>query len=79
MLGYVVRRLLLMIPTLLAISLVTFVIIQLPPGDYLTSVIATSAAQGATVDEAEVAQLEARYGLDEPVHVQYFSWLSGIV
>ncbi|MBA2277546.1 MAG: ABC transporter permease [Chloroflexia bacterium] len=79
MLGYILRRLLLMIPTMLAISLVAFIIIQLPPGDYLTSVITTAAAQGESIDEAELAQLEARYGLDEPMIVQYFSWLGGIV
>src|SRR5699024_5172619 len=76
---YVIRRLLLMIPTLLAISLVSFIIIQLPPGDYLTSVITSAATRGETIDEAELAQLEARYGLDQPMIVQYFSWLGGIV
>lgn len=79
MLEYIVRRLLLMIPTLVAISLVAFVIIQLPPGDYLTSVITTAAAQGETIDQAELAQLEARYGLDQPIYIQYFSWIWGVV
>lgn len=79
MLGYVLRRLFLMIPTLIAISLVSFIIIQLPPGDYLTSVITTAAAQGETIDQAELAQLEARYGLDQPIYVQYFNWLWGLV
>lgn len=79
MLQYVVRRLLIMIPTLVAISLVSFIIIQLPPGDYLTSMITTAAAQGETIDQAEVARLEARYGLDEPVYIQYLNWLGGIV
>jgi peptide/nickel transport system permease protein len=79
MLGYVVRRLILMIPTLFAISIVTFIIIQLPPGDYLTSVIMTSAASGESIDQAELAQLEARYGLGDPVYVQYFTWLWGLV
>ncbi len=78
MLGYVVRRLLLMIPTLFAISLVAF-IIQLPPGDYLTSVIMTSAASGATIDQSELAQLEARYGLGQPIHIQYLNWVWGFV
>lgn len=79
MLEYIVRRLLLMIPTLMAISLVAFIIIQLPPGDYLTSVITTAAAQGETIDQAELAQLEARYGLDQPNYIQYFSWIGGVV
>lgn len=76
---YIGRRLLLMIPTLLAISLVSFAIIQLPPGDYLTSVITTASAQGETIDEGELARLKAQYGLDRPVYVQYFDWLGGIV
>lgn len=76
---YIGRRLLLMIPTLLAISLVSFAIIQLPPGDYLTSVITTASAQGETIDESELARLKAQYGLDRPIYVQYFSWLGGIV
>ncbi len=79
MLGYIVGRLLLMIPTLIAISLVAFIIIQLPPGDYLTSVVATAAASGETIDPAELAQLEARYGLDQPVYIQYFNWIGGVV
>jgi peptide/nickel transport system permease protein len=68
-----------MIPTLFAISLVAFIIIQLPPGDYLTSVIMTSAASGATIDQSELAQLEARYGLGQPIHIQYLNWVWGFV
>ena len=78
MLQYVIRRLLIMIPTLLAISLVAFIIIQLPPGDYLTTVITNAAARGETIDPAEVARLERQYGLDQPLVVQYFEWLSGL-
>jgi peptide/nickel transport system permease protein len=78
MLQYVIRRLLIMIPTLLAISLVAFIIIQLPPGDYLTTVITNAAARGESIDPAEVARLEQQYGLDQPMVVQYFDWLSGL-
>lgn len=79
MLQYVIRRLLIMIPTLLAISLVAFIIIQLPPGDYLTTVITNAAARGETIDPAEVARLERQYGLDKPIVLQYFDWLGGLL
>lgn len=79
MLQYVIRRLLIMIPTLLAISLVAFIIIQLPPGDYLTTVITNAAARGEQIDPAEVARLERQYGLDQPLVIQYFEWLGGLL
>jgi peptide/nickel transport system permease protein len=79
MLRYVVRRVLYVIPTLVAISIVTFVVIQLPPGDFLTSTIARLRAQGDTVDLAQIEALRERYGLDEPIWVQYWVWISGIV
>ena len=78
MVQYVVRRVLLMIPTVIAISIVAFIIIQLPPGDYLTSLVGNMEAQGITVDAAQLAALKARYGLGEPIYVQYFKWVAGI-
>ena len=68
-----------MIPTLFAISLVSFLIIQLPPGDYLSTLVAELAAQGDVVDNARLTALENRYGLNEPFYVQYWKWISGIV
>lgn len=76
---YVTRRVLYMIPTLFAISLVAFLIIQLPPGNFLTSYIAQLSAQGQGVDGAQIRALEERYGLNDPVVVQYWRWISGIV
>lgn len=78
MFQFVLRRLLIMIPTLLAISLVAFIIIQLPPGDYLTTVITNAAARGEEIDPVELARLERQYGLDQPLVIQYFDWLSGM-
>lgn len=78
-LNYIGRRLLYMIPTLLLISVVAFVIIQLPPGDYLTSVIAAANERGEQVDVNQIAALEARYGLNDPIFVQYWNWITGIV
>lgn len=76
---FVVRRIALMVPTLLLISIVTFVIIQLPPGDFLTTYVANLSSQGEQVDAAEVAALRARYGLDEPMAMQYLTWIGGII
>jgi peptide/nickel transport system permease protein len=79
MLQYILRRVLYMIPTLFAISIVSFIIIQLPPGDYLTSLVATMASTGETVDRAQLVALEQRYGLGQPLYVQYWKWISGIL
>jgi peptide/nickel transport system permease protein len=79
MLGYIVRRVLLMIPTLIAISIISFITIQLPPGDYLTSYAATLRQAGEFVDDDELRSLEVRYGLGQPVYVQYYKWVSGII
>jgi len=76
---YIIRRLLLMIPTLFFISLVVFFIIQLPPGDFLSSLIASMTDQGVAVNHSELAALKERYGLDQPVWVQYFRWIGGIL
>ena len=64
--SYVLKRIFYMIPTLLVISVITFIIIQLPPGDYLTSYIATLEQSGAMVSEAEIASLRRQYGLINP-------------
>ncbi len=79
MLSYFVRRVLVMIPTLLVISLVVFVIIQLPPGDYLETMMAELAAQGENVDPARIEFLRQQYGLDRPLIEQYWVWLFGLL
>ncbi|MBV7337334.1 ABC transporter permease [Chloroflexi bacterium TSY] len=79
MLSFLIRRILYMIPTMIAISIVAFIIIQLPPGDYLTTIVASLASQGEDVDPAALKALEIRYGLGQPVYVQYWKWISGIV
>lgn len=76
---YAVKRILLMIPTLFGISLISFFIIQLPPGDYLTSLLASMSDSGQTIDPAEIARMRATYGLDDPMLVQYSKWITGIV
>ncbi len=79
MLILIIKRLLWMIPTMVIISFISFSIIQLPPGDYLTSYIAALGETGETVDEAQAAALRARYNLDQPFMVQYWRWLKGMV
>ena len=76
---YILRRVLQLIPTLIFISIVSFVIIQLPPGDYLTTYVANLAADGEVLSEAEIAGLEAQYGLNQSVYVQYFKWITNFV
>lgn len=75
MLSYVLRRFFYMVVILLITSVVGFVIIQLPPGDYLTSYIMELEARGRIVDEAEAASLRKQYGLDLPIYSQYFKWM----
>lgn len=77
--SYFIRRILTMIPTLLVISMLVFVIIQLPPGDYLESYIAELQSQGESVDEQKIAFLREEYGLDKPIYEQYFYWVTGML
>lgn len=79
MFRYIIHRLLVMIPTLLVISLIVFVIIQLPPGDYLDSMIAEMESSGEKVDPAKIAFLREHYGFDKPILEQYIHWLFGML
>ncbi|MBZ2196832.1 MULTISPECIES: ABC transporter permease [Occultella] len=79
MLRFVVHRVLHVIPTLLVVTLIAFFIIQLPPGDFLSSQIARMEAAGDSVDPAAVEALRTRYGVDEPFWVQYWKWISNIL
>jgi peptide/nickel transport system permease protein len=79
MLRFIIKRVLWMIPSLIVVSFLAFVLIQLPPGDYVTTYIATLAASNEVVDQNTAADLRARFGLDQPMIVQYFKWISGIV
>jgi len=79
MLSYTARRILVMIPTLIAISIIIFIIIQLPPGDYLETYINELKSQGEQVDPARIQYLKEIYGLDKPMHEQYLLWLFGLL
>lgn len=79
MLVYILKRLLYMVPTLFGMSLVSFLIIQLPPGDFLTSLTSAIADSGQALDQASIDRLTALYGLDQPFYVQYWNWISNII
>src|SRR5512138_759760 len=79
MLSYILRRVLLMFPTLFLVSVVSFVALQLPPGDYLTTFASQLSAQGESADAQAIQALRDRYGLGEPVEVQYLKWVNGII
>jgi len=78
MFGYFVRRLFIMIPTLLAISFLVFLIIQAPPGDYLTTIIDELQRRGESTQE-KIEFLRQQYGLDQPFVVQYYRWVVGLL
>ena len=79
MLNYVIKRLIYMIPTLFGMSLIAFMIIQLPPGDYVTSLLATMADSGQNVDPAQLEAMRRAYGFNDPIWLQYWKWISGIL
>ena len=79
MLRYVIKRLVYMVPTLFGMSIIAFLIIQLPPGDYLSSMLASMADSGINVDQAQVERYREIYGFGDPVLVQYWKWVSGIL
>ncbi len=77
MLAFILRRLLSMIPLLFIVSVITFFIIQLPPGDFFDTMQADIAQQGSAQDSQIYQVLRVRYGLDQPLHIQYLRWIQG--
>ena len=77
--AYIARRLLAMIPTLIVISLIVFVLMQLPPGDIVSANLASLQQQGMEVSEEQIAALRAQYDLDDPMPIQYLKWIAGFV
>ncbi len=74
---YMAKRLLYMLLMLVVITITTFVVIQLPPGDYLTTYVSALQAQGQRVEQEEIERLTRLYGLDQPMHIQFFNWIKG--
>ncbi len=79
MLRFLVKRLFSVIITLIAISIISFIIIQLPPGDYLNTYIANLESAGEQVNRELIEALRIQYGLDKPLYVQYYKWITGII
>ena len=79
MLSYIIRRIIYMIVVLLVLSVVSFIIIQLPPGDFLTAFIENMRAQGTVVSEEQILSLKKYYGLDQPMYLQYLKWLGNLL
>jgi len=77
MVAYILRRLVGMIPTLLIVSIVTFIIIQLPPGDFYTTLQAEIAESGGGQGKETAKLMAERYGLDQPLPTQYLRWIAG--
>ncbi|ETW96059.1 MAG: ABC transporter permease [Candidatus Entotheonella factor] len=79
MLIYLVRRFFLAVITIWAVSLISFAIIQLPPGDFVTAYIGQLQTMGTIVSQAEADALRIEYGLDRSFAVQYYKWVSRIL
>ena len=82
MIKYIVSRILLSIPTLVVISIISFVIIQLPPGDLLTSYLAElrqrEGEEAANAYAEIIEQYREEYGLNRPIHIQYLMWMRNL-
>ena len=76
---YIGKRLSLMFVSLIAISLLSFTVIELPPGNYLTLYVNQLRLSGMKVDDALIKSLEVQYGLGQPFAVRYVKWISGIL
>jgi peptide/nickel transport system permease protein len=78
MITYILQRIGLALVTIWAISVVSFVIIQLPPGDFVDTYITNLAASGSAVRAEEAQVLREQYGLDKPIWVQYWKWVTRV-
>ena len=79
MLMYIARRLALAVVTCVAISVLTFIIIRLPPGDFVDAYIANLASTGSNITADQAQAMRVEYGLDRPVYIQYTLWISRVV
>jgi len=79
MINYILRRIGYMMVTLVIISIVGYMIVELPPGSYLEYEIARLRQQGGNITQDQIDALEIRYGLNDPVYVRFFKWITGFV
>jgi len=76
---FVLHRLLILVPFLFLVSIISFIVIQLPAGNYVDTYVNVLKMQGGTVSEAQIESIEAMYGLDRSLPVQYGMWITNIV
>lgn len=76
---FIIRRLIILVPLFILISVFVFTLIQLPPGSYIDTYVMQLRAQGETVSEAEIQAIIRMYGLDDPIYIQYFKWFMGFL
>ncbi|MBM4459551.1 MAG: ABC transporter permease [Chloroflexi bacterium] len=79
MIFYLIRRVMMLVPILILMSMVAFFLIELPPGDYVSFRIQQLRMSGVEVSEDEAQRLMIQYGLDRPLPARYWRWVSGIV
>jgi peptide/nickel transport system permease protein len=77
--AFIIMRILLMIPTLIVISVIAFLIIDLPPGDFTSYYIAQLEEQGEVVSQDRIESLKLRFGVGQPIYTRYFKWIMGIL
>lgn len=76
---YILRRFVSAVVTIFVISLISFAVIELPPGDFLTVYVSTLKQSGEAIDQATLEALRQRYGLDKPVYVRYVLWMKNLL
>ena len=80
MVSFIIRRILVLVPTIIIISILAYIVIELPPGDYVTNyMMVLQQTQGRDLSEAMLENLRKAYGLDRPVYVRYFIWFGKFV
>lgn len=79
MLSYIARRVLYMVIMIVLVSFVAFIIIELPPGDFLTQKLQELQARGDRSAQMRIAEYRARYRLDDPLHERYIGWVTNFV
>lgn len=79
MLTYIIRRLIMLIPILFLVSLLSYAIIELPPGDWVSTYISNMRTSGIQMSDQEAQRLTEMYGFDQPMYVRYIKWITGIV
>jgi peptide/nickel transport system permease protein len=79
MLNFIIRRLLYMVVTLFFISIISFILIELPPGSYLDTELQRLRQLGGNMSQDQIDALIKRYGFNDPPHIKYWKWISGVV